>query len=182
MKSKDLDPLCELASIGAGHAAIAFSQLTGRTIQMGPPRVFGGGDAPMGEDPAVAEEWCSGVIFEFDGCVEALFGIMFRESMRRSVVRHLLGNADEPLPAESVESALMEVGNILASCVASSIADTLGERLLPSIPTLAMEHAQSELSELAARRSSQVGVRIECELLEPGGEMGGLLILIPDQG
>ena len=180
MKSKGLDRLCELTSIGAGHAALAFSQLTGRTIQMGPPRVFGGGDAQAVEDPAVAGEWCSGVIFEFEGCVEALVGIMFRESMRDSVVRHLLGNSQEPLPAESVESVLQEVGNILASCVASAIADTVGEQLLPSIPSLAMEHAQSELAELASRRSGQFEVRIECELLEPGGELGGLVVLIPD--
>ncbi|MBW2272678.1 MAG: hypothetical protein JRG96_05375 [Deltaproteobacteria bacterium] len=180
MKSKDLDQLCELAGIGAGHAAIAFSQLTGRSIQTGPPRVYGGVEAEIADDPAVAEEWCSGVVFEFEGCVEALVAIMFRESVRDSVVRQLLGSAEEPLPRESVESVLMEVGNILASCVASSIADTLGEPLLPSIPTLAMEHAQSELAELASRRSGQFEVRIECELLEPGGEMGGLVVLIPD--
>jgi chemotaxis protein CheC len=180
MESKYLDRLCELTSVGAGHAALAFSRLTGRSIQMGPPRVFGGGDVVRAEDPAIEEEWCSGVIFEFYGCIEALVGIMFRESMRDSVVRQLLGNPEEPLPAESVESVVMEVGNILASCVASSIADTLGERLLPSIPTLAMEHAESELAELASRRSGQFAVRIECELLEPGGELGGLVVLIPD--
>jgi chemotaxis protein CheY-P-specific phosphatase CheC len=181
MKSKDLDRWCELTSIGSGHAAIAFSQLTGREIHMGPPRVFCGDDAESCEDPAVAEEWCSGVIFEFDGCIEALVAIMFRESMRDSVVRQLLGNDEEPLPRESVESVLMEVGNILASVVASSIADTLGERLLPSIPILAMEHAQRELAELAVRRSGHFEERIECELLEPGGEMGGLLILVPER-
>ena len=33
----ELDQLRELTSVGAGHAASAFSQLTGRTIEMRPP-------------------------------------------------------------------------------------------------------------------------------------------------
>ena len=37
-----------------------------------------------------------------------------------------------------------------------------------------------DAAELASRRRGRFGVRIECELLDAGGEMGGLLVLLPD--
>ena len=45
----------------------------------------------------------------------------------------------------------MEMGNILASHVASAIADRIGERLLPSVPSLAMDHAQVEFEAFVER-------------------------------
>jgi chemotaxis protein CheY-P-specific phosphatase CheC len=45
----------------------------------------------------------------------------------------------------------MEVGNILASHVASGIADALRSRLLPSIPALAADHAEREFADWVAR-------------------------------
>jgi chemotaxis protein CheY-P-specific phosphatase CheC len=83
------------------------------------------------------------------------------------------------LSPQIIESALMEVGNILASHVASAIADTVGERLLPSIPTLAMNHAEQRLRELVLHRGGTHPVRIECELIDEEGEIGGLLIMLP---
>jgi chemotaxis protein CheY-P-specific phosphatase CheC len=76
---------------------------------------------------------------------------------------------------------LMEVGNILASHVASAIADTLGARLLPSIPVLALDGAGEQLSDLASHRESSGSLRIECELADKEGELGGLVVLIPDE-
>ena len=182
MAESEIDRLSELASIGAGHAAHAFAQLTGRTITMDPPRARVGRlqAADHSEDE---EPWCSGVIFEFDGCVNAIVGILFRPSMCDAVVRQLLGaSADEEMPPETVESALMEVGNVLASHVASAIADTLKARLLPSIPTLALDGAEEQLHELAMARGTNPELRIECELTDRAGELGGLVVMIPVPG
>ena len=179
MAESEIDRLSELASIGAGHAARAFSQLTGRTITMDPP------DASIGRPPAAresdtGEEWRSGVIFEFDGCVSAVVGILFRPSMCDAVVRQLLGaGTDEEMPPETVESVLMEVGNVLASHVASAIADTLNARLLPSIPTLALDDVEEQLHQLAEARGAKRGLRIECQLMDRAGELGGLVVMIP---
>lgn len=181
MIDEEIDRLSELVNIGAGHAAGAFSQLTGHTISMECPRVVRDDDADSVRRPggkAADEAWSAGVIFEFDGCVSALVGILFRRSMRDAIVSKLLGGQPNTLPQESVDSILMEVGNILASHVASAIADTLGARLLPSIPTLVVEDAESTLDELAERRGN--GIRIECELVDRLGDLGGLVVMIPD--
>jgi chemotaxis protein CheC len=179
----ELDRLQELTNIGAGHAASAFAMLTGRKVWMTVPRAtkLAPGDPLIGP-PArrgAPEEWTTGVFFEFEGYLDAVVGILFRSSASEEVIRCVVGMEEGELSPTIIESALMEVGNILASHVASAIADTVGERLLPSIPTLAMNHAEHQLRELVAHRKGTHPVRIECELIDGEGEIGGLLIMLP---
>ncbi len=186
-----IDRLSELANIGAGHAAGAFSQMTGHTIRMDVPRVRLTGVQMAGEGAPVLDEsddvefaqfeWSSGVIFEFDGCLNAVMAVLFRREMCDAVVRQLVGQEKGFLPPEIVESALMEVGNVLASHVATAIADTLGARLLPSIPMLSLDSAFEQLEGLAASRPATGELWIECELVDQDGQLGGLVVLIPDR-
>lgn len=183
MDDPELDRLQELTNIGAGHAASAFAMLTGRKVWMTVPRAtkLAPGDPLIGP-PArrgAPEEWTTGVFFEFEGYLDAVVGILFRSSASEEVIRCVVGMEEGELSPTIIESALMEVGNILASHVASAIADTVGERLLPSIPTLAMNHAEHQLRELVAHRKGTHPVRIECELIDGEGEIGGLLIMLP---
>lgn len=176
---KDIDRFAELASIGAGHAVTAFSQLTGHTITMDSPRLR----IPDVAQPETSEGeggWSSGVLFEFDGCIDALVGILFRPAMCDAVVHKLVGGSDQYHSPEIAESVLMEVGNILASHVASAIADTLSARLLPSIPTIEMENAGKMLEEWAEARIGSRAPRIECQFTDDEGQLGGLVVLIPN--
>ncbi len=188
---QQIDRLGELANIGAGHAAGAFSQLTGHAIRMDVPRIrLIGMPTDHGEEDAALEQfaqpesadsgWSSGVIFEFDGCLNAIVAILFRRSMCDAVVRKLTGKAEGYLPPETTESALMELGNVLASHVASAIADTLGARLLPSIPMLSLDSAFEQLESLAQAREGAGELWIECELVDADGNLGGLMVLIPE--
>ncbi len=177
MKATELqaDRARELANVGAGHAASAFAQLVGREIQMRSPELLRDPKWPA----CVADDWSSGVFFELEGCLDAVVAILFRESVRDEVVRQMLGEPSGELARESIEAVIMELGNILVSRVASAIADTLGERLLPSIPVLALGDAADQLSALCAERGVDAGVRIESEFLDGEAELGGLLVLIP---
>jgi chemotaxis protein CheY-P-specific phosphatase CheC len=188
----EIDRLSELANIGAGHAAGAFARLTGRSITMQVPRVrlsglpidVGPGEVRWSEAPPPVvddRDWSTGVIFEFDGCLNAVVAILFQHEMCDAVVRKLIGKSDGALPPEAVESALMEVGNVLASHVASAIADTLGARLLPSIPMLALDSAFEQLKGLAEARDGSGELWIECELVDCDGNLGGLVVLVPDR-
>jgi chemotaxis protein CheC len=174
---RELDQLRELTSVGAGHAAAAFSQLTGRTIEMRPPELH--------QDPSwpgsAGDDWSSGVLFEFEGCLRAVVAILFREPVRDVVVRQMLGQPSGPLTRESIEAVIMELGNILVSRVASAIADTMGERLLPSIPVLAFDEATVQLANLCRSRGIEASARVECEFSDRLGELGGLLVLVPDE-
>ena len=170
----ELEALTSLAHAGAVQAAEAFAQLVGQGIEALDPIVaYGGSSATVG-DPAA-----TGVFFELEGCLDAIIGIVFPARSSDALVRRIVGIETGELEPPIIESALMEVGNILASHVASAIADRLGERLLPSIPTLAMSHAQTELETFIERAVSPEAPRIESGLANADGTLSGYLVLAP---
>ncbi|MAG33560.1 MAG: hypothetical protein CL908_22000 [Deltaproteobacteria bacterium] len=181
LRKAEIDRLAELANVGAGHAAAAFAQLTGETIRIDVPELIEGGAADGGSTPSasVADGASSGVFFEFEGCLDAIVGILFPGHSSERLVRRIVGIESGGLQAEIVESALMEVGNILASHVASAIADTLGLRLLPSIPSLAMVDAEKQLEDLIERSVGRDALRIVSALYDDTGSLRGQLVLVP---
>ena len=177
----DLDRLVELASAGAVQAGEALAQLVGIPVETGAPVVVsmsaaedGVEVARLGSDPD-----SSGVFFEFEGCLDAIIGILFPDAASELLVRRIVGIESGELEPTVVESALMEVGNILASHVASAIADRLGSRLLPSIPSLAMSDAEVELEAFIDRLVGPLSPRIESRLVDQRGSLIGRLVLVP---
>lgn len=179
MDARALDRLQELTSIGAGHAATAFSQLTGQPFWMGVPHVTKGDEGALAPQMLTEQTWSTGVFFELEGCLDATLGLLFHADASEAVVRRVVGIDEGEIAPTWIESALMEVGNIIASHVASAIADTLGERLLPSIPSLAMNHAEQALAQLLVDGPGLDALRIECRLMGGEGRLGGLLVLVP---
>lgn len=180
MDARELDRLQELTSIGAGHAASAFAQLTGQPFWMGVPHIVKGEEGALAPQLITAgNRWSTGVFFELEGCLDALLGLLFHADASEAVVRRVVGIEEGEIAETWIESALMEVGNILASHVASAIADTVGERLLPSIPILAMTEAERALAHALLDGPGLDALRIECQLLGGNGQLGGLLVLVP---
>jgi len=186
-----VDRVRELGSIGAGQAANAFAQLVGRTIRMHVPTVHGSSTRPLAHE---LKAWDTGIFFEVEGGLGGLVAVLFSIRSRDALLRLLVGErstGEEPNPEEKEEaitalrreeeSALREVGNILASSVVSAIADVLGTRVLPSIPTLAIEGAGAVLQSLVAARRGDTGLRIETEIFDSEGELRGLVVLVPDR-
>jgi chemotaxis protein CheY-P-specific phosphatase CheC len=178
----EIDRLAELANIGAEQAASAFAQLVGRAIRTEVPIVI---DADNSAGVARSDEktasWSTGVFFEFEGCLEALVGILFPGNASEALVRRIVGIESGELAPGVIESALMEVGNILASHVASGIADALKSRLLPSIPSLAMDNAEEALRSFIDGIAGPDALRIESAFSDDVGELSGRLILVPTQ-
>lgn len=173
----EIDRLAELANVGAGHAAGAFAQLVDRPIWVEAPVVVEGDES--GRRPAHGSHWCTGVFFEFAGCLDALVGILFPRPASEAMVRRIVGVEPGALTPERIESSLMEVGNILASHVASAIADTLQARLLPSTPSLAMQDAEHAFSAWIEARLGEHTLQIESALHDRRFELEGRLVLVP---
>ena len=178
----EIDRFTALANVGAVNAANAFAQLVGRPIRTEAPVVVQG-DAANTSTASDEDDWrCStGVFFEFEGCLDAHVGILFPGDASEALVRRVVGIESGVLAPEVIESALMELGNILASHVASAIADTLGSRLLPSIPSLAMENAEEALRSFIGNTVGHDAMRIESALSDETGELRGRLVLVPTQ-
>lgn len=176
----EIDRLRELGSIGAGHAATSFARLVGRTIRMSPPTVRGRGSRRIADELTA---WDTGIFFAIEGGPGGLLAVMFPAKARDAMLGLLLGErvpGAEPRPlGPDEESALREVGNILASSVVSAIADTLGARVLPSLPVLALEGASAVLGTLLAARGDGDALLIETEIHDPADELRGLVVFVP---
>lgn len=176
----ELEGVAELANAGARRAAAAFAQLVGEAIEASGAEVLAEGLAGSSARFDAGEaEGATGVFFEFEGCLDALVGILFPATESERLVRRIVGLETGTLDPTIVESALMEVGNILASHVASGIADALASRLLPSIPALASERAEAELGAWIGRVADADGPCIEARLVRTSGQCVGRLVIVP---
>ena len=181
-RARATERLCELASIGAGHACGALATLLGRPFVMGVPEA-----APLEAERAGAgsatvlgareREGC-GVLFGVSGGPGGALALFFAPAARDALLSVLLGRRAEN--AALAESALREVGNIVASHALSAIGELLGARILPSPPRVELQDAPSAFARLAAERApGGAALRIEVELSDRAGEVRALLAWAP---
>lgn len=177
LDAADLDRVRELASIGAGHAANALAQLTGRTCEMQVPTVSIAGSPAPARGHAMA-----GVLFEVEGGPGGVLALLFPFATCERLLARLLGAEGRELRSPAAQSALCEIGNILASHAANALGETLGVTVLPSVPQLALEDAQAALSALLARHAPErPGLRIESEICDRARELCGIFVFVPDR-
>jgi len=165
----ELDRLCELVNVGAGHAATALARLVGRPIWMSVPRIRMGAatPAPVAGDDA----W---IFFEVQGALGGALVFRLPREARGTLLAALL---DEGEGEAQAESALREVGNILASHALSAVADLVGVRMLPSLPSLVFEASGPALAAWRARAAGRVC--IETNLVDRAGRAAIELVWIP---
>jgi chemotaxis protein CheY-P-specific phosphatase CheC len=171
---QQLEALSRLVEIGAKRAANALEQIVGGHIEA---------RAPVVPDPtgSVLRESirATGICFELEGCLEGIVAILFPASFCDLLARPMVGVDAATLDAQALESAVTEVGNILVSHLANAIADELGERLLPSIPSLVTGHAETELEGFLARAVGCDAPRIEIDLVDGANQPVGRVLLVP---
>ena len=169
----DIDRLAEMAHAGALRAADAFARLVDVPIRAIPPVVVPSELPRIPNDPRSA-----GVFFELDGRLDASLGILFSGMASEALVQRIVGEQVDWQGGPVVESAIMETGNILASHVVSAIAERVGERLVPSIPLLAMGQAHRAFEEFVSRSAGAPTVRLESSLVSAEEPLGGILVLV----
>jgi chemotaxis protein CheC len=184
-----LDALREIGNVGAGNAATALSQLINKKINMSVPKVS---VAPIGEVPELVggpETIVAGVFLRVFG--EAPGSILFllpRDSayaLVDTLMQRPYRDSYEQL-SELDESALKEIGNILAGSYLNALAHFTQITLLPSIPALAIDMAGAILS-LILIQLGQVGdyalvIETEFSADTDKKEVSGHFFLIPDPG
>ena len=137
-----------LAQDSARAAAAALSQLSGEPVRAAAARVCGG------SEPVDAGKFDTAVAFEADGAVRGVVALLLSTAGRAAVLDAL---GVESLAAGSLaDSALGEVGNIVASHAVSAAADRLGGRVTLSVPTLVREAASSLIDRMLARHGDLI--------------------------
>lgn len=181
-----LDALREIGTIGAGTAATALSQLTGRPVRMGVPEVA---MVPVEEaadrvaDPA---DIVAVVLVPVSGDVDGHMLIVMGEQGAREMVGLLVGGTPPEAAAfsEFELSALQEVGNILTSSYLGALAQLTGLHLEPAPPAVGVDMAGALLGAALAEVATEAPVvlLLESPLSDGEGPSDGDVIFIPTSG
>ncbi|GGN90357.1 chemotaxis protein CheC [Saccharibacillus kuerlensis] len=179
-----LDVLKEVGNIGAGHAATALSQLLNKPIDMGVPKVQLLPFEDIAEKVGGAEKIVLTVFFRVEGDAPGnLFYIMAPEAGKSLL--HRLGGFEptEGLDLTEMEqSALGEIGNILAGSYLSSLADFTNLSMSPTVPALALDMAGAILSYgmIQFGEMGDAALLIDTTFVQGNDEVEGQFFLIPD--
>lgn len=185
LSNEQIDALKEVGTIGAGHAANALSQLTGRKIMISVPEVK---VVPLKE------------IVELVGPPESMVAVVYMK-----VVGDTQGRSLQIFPRQSAFklvdilmkrpvgqtnflnetdcSALKEVGNILTGSFLTTLADFLNILLMTSVPLIAYDMAGAILEVLAIEFGEEAEhvFCIQTEFKGPTSDIKGSFILVLDR-
>lgn len=182
-----LDGLGEVANIGAGHAATALSQLTGRRIWVNAPKVQVVPLEDVAEVTGRGDEVVAAVVMQVLGDLAGRTMQIFPEATACRLAGILLNRNDLEFPdgfGELEQSAIKEAGNILGSAYLNALSDFLGMLLLTSVPWLALDLAAAVLTSTTAsvgERSDHI-ICIDTVFSMNGSDdsLRGHFLLLPD--
>ena len=148
LRDTELDALKEVANIGAGHAATALSQLTGRRIMIDVPNV----EVCQIEDAPAAisesDDVVAAVLMHVLGDLTGRSLLLFPREGALLLVDMLLNK--EPgttkIFSELEQSSIKETANIITGAYLNGLSDFLGVMLLPSVPSLTVDLCAAVLS------------------------------------
>ena len=181
-----LDALKEIGNVGAGNAATALSQIINRRIDMNVPSVS---IMPLVDVPDImggADNMVAGVYLRVFGQAPGSILFVMPINSAFDLVNILMGHekSDDYTFTAMDESALLEIGNILASAYLNSLSYFTKLTLLPSIPALAMDMAAALLSVVLVQLG-QMGdhaLVIKTVFKTDDDGINGHFFLIPDPG
>lgn len=186
LKDRELDALREVANIGAGHAATALSQLTGRRIMIEVPSVH---VTSLEEAPstfAEPDQVVGAVLMHFLGDLTGRTLLLFdRDGLMRLADLLLNREAGETrVLGEMEQSSIKETANILTGAYMNALSDFLGMMLLPSVPSMAVDLAAAILSStylnFSRDRDHVICLDTRFRFTETGATLVGHFILLPD--
>ncbi|TCS82961.1 chemotaxis protein CheC [Tepidibacillus fermentans] len=184
LKDIQLDFLKEVGNIGAAHAATALSKMIKKTIEMNVPKVkilpfeeveelLGGSDQIM---------VCIFLRVEGDAPGNMLF--MMTIDSAKKLLKEILGPManQQKFFSDLENSALNELGNILAGSYLSSLADFTNLKLYPTVPAITIDMVGAILSFglIQVSQFSDVAIVIDTTFFEGQQLVEGHFFLIPD--
>ena len=186
LSGMQLDALREIGNVGAGNSATALSQIIQRKIDMSVPQVSILPLADVSDVVGGPDVMVAGVYLRVFGPAPGSILFLLPRESAFALVDMLMGREyghTETLSAMD-ESALMEIGNILAGAYLNALSFFTNLTLLPSIPALAMDMAGAILSVILIQLG-QMGdhaLVIETEFSSEVEGVKGHFFLIPDPG
>ena len=187
LTEEHLDALQEISNVGMGNAATALSQMVSDTIELHVPSVSLVDIIDVPDLIGGAERLVVGVTMKIHGDACGNILLVFPDQSARRLADKLIGK-ESPGDArfdELAESALKEVGNILASSYLGAMGSLLHLTLIPSIPAFAHDMAGAIIDYLLIQLSEfgNQALMLETEFhsrLKEDAVIAGHFFLLPD--
>ncbi|MFB5759704.1 chemotaxis protein CheC [Paenibacillus medicaginis] len=179
-----MDVLKEVGNIGAGNAATALSRLLNKPIDMGVPKVQLLPFEAIADKVGGPEQLVVTIFFRVEGDAPGNLFFILAPEAAKGLLQRLAGIESEDADSftDMEQSALSEIGNILAGSYLSSLADFTKLSMYPTVPGLAMDMAGAILS-YGLLQFGQMGddaLLIDTSFLEGQNHIEGQFFLIPD--
>ena len=147
LSNLERDALREVANIGAGHAATALSQMTGRRIMISVPEV----SVRRLEEVALLvgppDTVIAGVLMHVMGDLTGRTLVVLGQDSAHALCELLLRKPSQGPSFDAMQqSTIKETGNILCSAYMNALSDFLGMMLVPSVPALVVDLAGAVLT------------------------------------
>jgi chemotaxis protein CheC len=186
LKETQLDALKEVANIGAGHAATALSQLTGRRIMINVPSIsiceIEEAPSAIGDPDAVVAAILMHVLGDLTGRSLLLFPRDGALALSDMLLNRDSGSTK--VFGELEQSSLKETANILTGAYMNALSDFLGLMLIPSVPSLAIDLCAAVLSttylNFGRDRDRVIILDTHFRFDPDEGTMSGHFVLLPD--
>lgn len=186
LQELQLDALREVANIGAGHAATALSQMTGRKIMISVPEVNITRLEEVCKLLGSPDEVVAAVLMHMMGDLTGRTMIVFPRASAGELcdilLRRAIGTTTEF--GEMEQSGLKEAGNILSSAYLNALSDFMGMMLLPSVPGLVVDLAGAVLTStylnFGYERDFVFCLETEFVFSEENRGLRGHFLLMPD--
>ncbi|MEW4369259.1 chemotaxis protein CheC [Paenibacillus kandeliae] len=179
-----MDVLKEVGNIGAGNAATALSQLLDKPIDMAVPKVQILPFEQIADKVGGPEQIVLAIFFRVEGDAPGNLFFILTPEAGKGLLHRLAGLevSDDEQFSEMEQSALAEIGNILAGSYLSSLADFTRLSMSPTVPGLAYDMAGAILNYglLQFGEMGDDALLIDTTFLEGKEEVEGQFFLIPD--
>jgi chemotaxis protein CheC len=180
-----LDALREVANVGGGHAANAFSKLVGgRAVRIEVPRVVVSQVRELPQVIGGADSQVIAAAFEMLGELEGCLLLVLPVEDADLLCRQLLHSPGDTPLSEAQRSALSEAANIVVSACIGAVGAFTGLKLMPSTPSLWQNTPEKVVqcvwNEIDHSSATMVVMQVSFST-DTTPRIGGQLIVLPER-
>ncbi len=141
LNDMQIDVLREVGNIGSGNATTALSSMVGKMIDIEVPRVevldFNDAINAVGGP----EKVIAGILIRINGDIEGMIMFLFEQNLIALIEETFFGQAPKDIfsLSEAENSALNEMGNIMAGSYVNAIAQLAGMTIDIEVPVMTVD-------------------------------------------
>ncbi|HEY5040086.1 MAG TPA: chemotaxis protein CheC [bacterium] len=181
-----LDALREIGNIGAGNAATALAQMVGKRIDLSVTKVMVLRTDAIAGFLGGLDRNVAAVHMPVYGEISGVVLIFFPLERLSELSGMLIGKSedDSSTLSEMGQSAIKELGNILAGAYLNALFRLFHIQMIHGLPGLVLDMAQAILDTVLVEleQKEEVAIVIETELMENEKQLTGSFFLLPEAG